>query len=90
MLSLYLAVLLVRQLLNTVEFSEIVIIIDIVVNEALLTGESVPVTKTAVSNDPSKYYDLKENSRNTLFSGTEVIQTKHLKDQKTLVLVQLL
>uniref|UniRef100_A0A8C6XF84 Polyamine-transporting ATPase 13A3 n=1 Tax=Naja naja TaxID=35670 RepID=A0A8C6XF84_NAJNA len=54
-----------------------------IVNESMLTGESVPVTKTNLPN-PSKdcqaledeVYDPDGHRRHTLFCGTTVIQTR--------------
>lgn len=47
-----------------------------VVNESMLTGESVPITKLAISNDASVPYSPINNKKNTLFCGTQVLQTK--------------
>uniref|UniRef100_A0A803T0S5 Cation-transporting ATPase n=1 Tax=Anolis carolinensis TaxID=28377 RepID=A0A803T0S5_ANOCA len=56
-----------------------------ITNESMLTGESVPVTKTALP-DPSRAangllqdptYDPEEHKRHTLFCGTSVIQTRY-------------
>ncbi|XP_051047236.1 polyamine-transporting ATPase 13A3 isoform X2 [Phodopus roborovskii] len=54
-----------------------------IVNESMLTGESVPVTKTNLPN-PSvdvkgtgeEYYSPETHKRHTLFCGTTVIQTR--------------
>ncbi|XP_066503202.1 polyamine-transporting ATPase 13A3 isoform X2 [Hoplias malabaricus] len=55
-----------------------------IVNESMLTGESVPVTKTNLPN-PSlgekgagddQVYNMEEHKRHTLFCGTNVIQTR--------------
>ncbi|XP_065604292.1 polyamine-transporting ATPase 13A3 isoform X2 [Cyrtonyx montezumae] len=54
-----------------------------IVNESMLTGESVPVTKINLPN-PSEYpkatgdeiYSLEVHKRHTLFCGTNVIQTR--------------
>ncbi|XP_022208054.2 probable cation-transporting ATPase 13A3 isoform X2 [Nilaparvata lugens] len=46
-----------------------------IVNESMLTGESVPVMKTALQNEPSLYNE-KEDSNHTLFCGTRVLQIK--------------
>ncbi|KAJ6655487.1 hypothetical protein lerEdw1_005065, partial [Lerista edwardsae] len=54
-----------------------------IVNESMLTGESVPVTKTNLPNptgDPQsledEVYSPEEHRRHTLFCGTAVIQTR--------------
>lgn len=57
------------------------------VNEAMLTGESVPVTKTMLPKGGNEIYDGKEHSRSTLFGGTRVIQTRQYKGQKVLAVV---
>ncbi|XP_053988390.1 polyamine-transporting ATPase 13A3-like [Hylaeus volcanicus] len=46
-----------------------------ILNESMLTGESVPVTKTPL---PSRHvlYDPKECSHHTIYSGTTIIQTR--------------
>nr|CAH7713816.1 unnamed protein product [Callosobruchus chinensis] len=46
-----------------------------VVNESMLTGESVPVTKTTLPNNQTGF-NLKEDANHTLFCGTSVIQTR--------------
>uniref|UniRef100_A0A3Q3AN20 ATPase 13A3 n=1 Tax=Kryptolebias marmoratus TaxID=37003 RepID=A0A3Q3AN20_KRYMA len=54
-----------------------------IVNESMLTGESVPVTKTNLPNpvpehrgEVSSAYNTEEHKRHTLFCGTNVIQTR--------------
>ncbi|XP_030071564.1 probable cation-transporting ATPase 13A4 [Microcaecilia unicolor] len=51
-----------------------------VVNEGMLTGESIPVTKTPLpcvdSSMPWKKHSAEDFRRHVLFCGTEVIQTK--------------
>nr|CAH7729266.1 unnamed protein product [Callosobruchus chinensis] len=46
-----------------------------IVNESVLTGESVPVTKTALHSG-SEIYDPETHKRHTLFAGTRMIQTR--------------
>ncbi|XP_076085924.1 polyamine-transporting ATPase 13A3-like isoform X2 [Mytilus galloprovincialis] len=66
-----------------------------IVNESMLTGESVPVTKTPLpnpklqTNDGSKdiKFDIKEHARHTLFCGTHVIQTRYYGTQKVKAVV---
>lgn len=53
-----------------------------IMNESMLTGESVPVTKTSPEvESPSGVYDVKEHDKHTLKCGTQVIQTRKYKDQ---------
>ncbi|KAJ8958055.1 hypothetical protein NQ318_002065 [Aromia moschata] len=58
-----------------------------ILNESMLTGESVPVTKTALPNVPNVLYDPKEHARHTLFCGTHVIQTRYFGNEKVLAVV---
>jgi cation-transporting ATPase 13A2 len=69
---------------------------NVIVNESMLTGESVPVTKTALAssrgtslsiNDAAKVaqevkLSIKDHSRHIIFSGTQVIQTRYYGDEK--------
>uniref|UniRef100_A0A8C3A0I7 Polyamine-transporting ATPase 13A3 n=1 Tax=Cyclopterus lumpus TaxID=8103 RepID=A0A8C3A0I7_CYCLU len=56
-----------------------------IVNESMLTGESVPVTKTNLPNpspgergeEADAAYNTEEHKRHTLFCGTHVIQTRY-------------
>ncbi|KAK6965762.1 cation-transporting ATPase 13A3 [Biomphalaria glabrata] len=64
-----------------------------IVNESMLTGESVPVTKTSLpntngmrlENDPE--VTVKTHSRHILFCGTHVIQTRFYGNQKVKAVV---
>ncbi|CAH1110178.1 unnamed protein product [Psylliodes chrysocephalus] len=57
-----------------------------VVNESMLTGESVPISKTPLPED-YVLFNLKENMNHTLFCGTKIIQTKSKGDAKVLAVV---
>ncbi|XP_073986306.1 polyamine-transporting ATPase 13A3-like isoform X2 [Rhodnius prolixus] len=52
-----------------------------IVNESMLTGESVPVTKNALPKN-GNIYNVKEDSRHTLFCGTNIIQTRYYGNEK--------
>uniref|UniRef100_A0A1Y1K832 Cation-transporting ATPase n=1 Tax=Photinus pyralis TaxID=7054 RepID=A0A1Y1K832_PHOPY len=58
-----------------------------ILNESMLTGESVPVTKTPLPDLPNLYYNSKEHARHTLFCGTQVIQTRYFGNEKVLAVV---
>lgn len=67
-----------------------------IVNESMLTGESVPVTKTTLPNpvaagaghaNTEPDLDLKHHSRHVLFCGTHVIQTRFYGNQKVKAVV---
>ncbi|XP_053314968.1 probable cation-transporting ATPase 13A4 [Spea bombifrons] len=51
-----------------------------IVNESMLTGESIPVTKTPLpktdNTEPWKVHSAHDYKRHILFCGTQVIQTK--------------
>ncbi|KAM9349952.1 polyamine-transporting ATPase 13A3-like [Symphorus nematophorus] len=50
-----------------------------IVNESMLTGQSVPVTKISLPSsgeEAARSYDMEEHKRHTLFCGTQVIQTR--------------
>ncbi|XP_056148990.1 LOW QUALITY PROTEIN: polyamine-transporting ATPase 13A3-like [Lampris incognitus] len=50
-----------------------------IVNESMLTGESVPVMKTSLPSsgaEGASIYNIEDHKRHTLFCGTHVIQTR--------------
>ncbi|XP_051165501.1 polyamine-transporting ATPase 13A3 isoform X1 [Leptopilina boulardi] len=58
-----------------------------ILNESMLTGESVPVTKTPIPSSKEIMYDTKEHARHTLYSGTRIIQTRYFGTEKVLAVV---
>ncbi|CAN7985648.1 unnamed protein product [Ixodes hexagonus] len=64
-----------------------------IVNESMLTGESVPVVKTPLPNPGASQPSLdvafhpKEHARHTLFSGTRIIQTRYYGTESVEALV---
>ncbi|XP_075987270.1 polyamine-transporting ATPase 13A3-like [Anticarsia gemmatalis] len=57
-----------------------------VLNESMLTGESVPVTKTALLR-VDRQFSLKEHASSILFCGTRVIQTRYYNNEPVRALV---
>jgi predicted P-type ATPase len=62
-----------------------------IVNESMLTGESVPVTKSSLAppadGAEDELFDPEEHKRNTLFAGTSVIQTRYYGNAHVLAVV---
>jgi cation-transporting ATPase 13A3/4/5 len=58
----------------------------VIVNESMLTGESVPVTKIPLL-DTRNEFDAKEHAKNTLFCGTKAIQTRFYDGAKVKAVV---
>ncbi|XP_033763962.1 probable cation-transporting ATPase 13A3 isoform X2 [Pecten maximus] len=59
-----------------------------IVNESMLTGESVPMTKTPLPrNNDEDIFNIKEHARHVLFCGTKVIQTQQQGHDKVKAIV---
>ncbi|KAJ6641943.1 putative cation-transporting ATPase W08D2.5, partial [Pseudolycoriella hygida] len=58
-----------------------------ILDESMLTGESVPVTKTPLPCRRDLMFDPKEHARHVLFSGTKVIQTRYIGTEKVLAVI---
>jgi cation-transporting ATPase 13A3/4/5 len=49
---------------------------ELLVNEASLTGESIPIPKFGLEHD-DRTFSFLEEKRSCLFEGTKVVHTKH-------------
>ncbi|GAB0092078.1 Cation-transporting ATPase [Sergentomyia squamirostris] len=58
-----------------------------IIDESMLTGESVPVTKTPAPCRRDLVFNSKEHARHMLFAGTKVIQTRYIGTEKVLAVV---
>ncbi|XP_056634533.1 polyamine-transporting ATPase 13A3-like isoform X1 [Diorhabda sublineata] len=57
-----------------------------IVNESVLTGESLPVKKPALQSS-TEIYNIETHKRHTIFSGTTVNQTRYYKGEHVLARV---
>jgi predicted P-type ATPase len=60
---------------------------SVIVNEAMLTGESTPIVKKSISKNADMFIPSIDN-QNMLFAGTKIIQKRNMNDQKVLALVE--
>jgi cation-transporting ATPase 13A2 len=58
-----------------------------IIDEAMLTGESVPVLKDPLPYLAESIYDLDQDRRHSLYEGTFVIQTRNYSGTKTMAVV---
>lgn len=60
-----------------------------IVNESMLTGESVPVIKTPLPAPETmrEIFDIEEQKRSVLYNGTQVMQTRNYEKAKVLAVV---
>lgn len=65
----------------------------VIVNESMLTGESIPVTKTPISkpqnhaDSENEVFDSVKHKRHTLFCGTEILQTRYYGNEHVCAVV---
>ena len=64
----------------TIECDAILLNGSCIVDESFLTGESVPLCKVALTEDPNMLYTPNTHNKNTLFCGTEVIHAQSLNE----------
>lgn len=58
-----------------------------IVNESMLTGESIPVIKNSLPFSSNEAFDPDQDSKYTLYGGTKVIQTRRYGNTKVLGVV---
>lgn len=58
-----------------------------IVNEAMLTGESIPVMKASLPVIHSEFYSTVNTTKYTLYGGTNVIQTRAVGNEPVFALV---
>ncbi len=76
--------------MSTMQCDAILLNGHVIVNESMLTGESVPVTKIPIANTHSTtttttnddILNVKEHNKHILFGGTQVIQTRSYENDK--------
>ncbi|CAD6193517.1 unnamed protein product [Caenorhabditis auriculariae] len=60
----------------------------VIVNESVLTGESVPITKVALTDDGHETaFSIEKHSKHVLFCGTHVLQTRFYQGRKVKAIV---
>ena len=60
---------------------------NVVVNEAMLTGESLPVLKTAIPVCHDTCYDAESDKRFTLFCGTKAMEARRMGGERVVGIV---
>lgn len=67
---------------------------NVIVNESMLTGESIPITKVGIGLGKQQFeeskdemFDIKNNKKSVLYSGTFVIQSRFYTNQKVKAVV---
>lgn len=62
---------------NKVEYKILKSLGTCIMNESMLTGESVPCIKNALPYNNAKYNANEDNKISTLFSGTKCLETRY-------------
>lgn len=60
---------------------------SVIVNEAILTGESIPVIKASLPAVSNETYSSELSKKHTLYGGTHVIKTKPVGNEPVYALV---
>ncbi|CAD6192928.1 unnamed protein product [Caenorhabditis auriculariae] len=59
-----------------------------IVNESMLTGESIPITKVALTDDGhDEFFSITKHNKSVMYCGTQVLQTRFYKGQHVKALV---
>lgn len=65
----------------------VLILGNCIVNESMLTGESIPITKTPLLFQEGEIFDVNKFKHHILYSGTKVIQTRYYGSDHVLAVV---
>ncbi|XP_069170169.1 probable cation-transporting ATPase 13A4 isoform X1 [Procambarus clarkii] len=66
----------ITESLGRLEVDAVLLLGSVVTNEAMLTGESVPVTKVGVQRECDTVFNGEEHRHHLLYSGTHVLQVR--------------
>ncbi|XP_069958111.1 polyamine-transporting ATPase 13A2 isoform X2 [Cherax quadricarinatus] len=78
-------VVLISDTLHCLEVDAVLLQGSVITNEAMLTGESIPVTKVGVPFESHTLFTEEEHRHHLLFSGTQVLQVRGASELPALV-----